>query len=48
MEKRRTVAKNISGDDYVTYLAIEKDAANAQWDKENRFDLILPDYLKHM
>ena len=25
MEKRRTVAKNISGDDYVTYLAIEKD-----------------------
>ena len=25
MEERRTVAKNISGDDYVTYLAIEKD-----------------------
>ena len=25
MEKRRSVAKDISGDDYVTYLAIEKD-----------------------
>ncbi len=25
MEKRRSVAKNISGDDYVTYLAIEND-----------------------
>ena len=24
------------------------DAANAQWDEENRFDLILPDYLKHI
>lgn len=23
-------------------------AANAQWDEENRFDLILPDYLKHI
>ena len=26
MEKKRSVAKDISGDDYVTYLAIEKDA----------------------
>ena len=25
MEKRRSVAKDISGDDYVTYLAIEND-----------------------
>ena len=25
MEKRRTVAKNISGDDYITYLAIDND-----------------------
>ena len=23
-------------------------AANVQWDEENRFDLILPDYLKHI
>ena len=23
-------------------------AANAQWDEENRFALILPDYLKHI
>ena len=23
-------------------------AANARWDEENRFDLILPDYLKHI
>lgn len=33
---------------YVRNRALNILAANAQWDSENRFDAILPDYLSHI